>query len=103
MVTVPEYVPTPRPAGLAVMLTLVDANAPAVALAEEAVSQRPPEVVAVATVTASEPPPAFEMESGRTPAAACWTNENVIDVGLTLRLGWPAAVTVNATAMVRVD
>src|SRR5438552_12724393 len=85
------------------MLTLVDANALTVALAGDAVSQLPPEVVRVATVTASEPPPAFEIDSGRTRAEDCWTNENVMDVGLMLRLGWPAAVTVNATATVRVD
>ena len=86
------------------MLTLVEANAAAVPLAADAVSQRPPDVVAVATVKANEPPPAFEIESGRVLAGdCCCTNENVIELGLTLRLGWPAPVTESVMATVRVD
>ena len=60
MVTMPEYVPGPRPAGLAVTLTVPDPYALSVALAGDASSHAPPEVVLVA------------VENARDPAAGDW-------------------------------
>ena len=83
----PLYVPVARPAEFAVMLMGVDANAPTVADAGEALSQDPPELVAAETVKDREPPPTFDTDSARVTAGAPFTKENTIDVGFAPRLG----------------
>src|SRR5260370_38063627 len=82
------------------MFTAVEAKAPSATLAVEVLSHAPPAVVVPVRFTLSDPPPAFETEMIRERKGDCCTYEKFKDTGLTLRLGWPGAVTVSETESV---
>jgi hypothetical protein len=65
----------------------------------EILSQLPPELVLVSAVNEIWPPPTLETVRGRVRADAWVVNGNTTDDWFTLRLGWPAAVTVNETGI----
>ena len=50
-----------------------------------------------------EPPPAFETDTGLLRAVAPCTKGKVTVFGLTLKLGWPAGVTVNEIGILTAD
>src|SRR5262245_9086156 len=83
------------------MLTGLEPKAPTKLLAGDTFNQRPPERVEVVTLKDNDPPPAIEPTSVRVLAPPFTTNEKVIDDGFTVKLGWPADVTVSDTLIVR--
>jgi hypothetical protein len=85
------------------MLTDVEPKGLIVALKGEPESQAIPEVVLAVTEYDSDPPPALETETDCARATDCRTKANVSEVGFTFKLGWPGAVVVSATRMVRAD
>lgn len=85
------------------MLMGVDAYAFTVPLDGATLSHAPPESVAAVIVNRSDPPPKLETDTGRERAAAFTTNGNVIEEGFTPSVGWPGAVTVRETVVVRFD
>jgi hypothetical protein len=82
-----------------VILTAADPNAVRLELVVDVRSHCPPELVLAVAENEIDPPPVLDTVIGRLRAGPCWTNGKVNEPGFTLRLGCPAAVTVNATGI----